>query len=339
MRQSFSDSRSPRLVFSGGTQRQWFIGVRARLGHSWLSVARVARVHRRSLSDWYRGKYSTPLSVAQRLRAESRLPFPKNVVVKQRYWYVAKGARKAGRLVWEKYGTIGDPVVRRRRWNEWWEREGRNRLAGFFSPRDIRYPSKGRRLAEFVGIMLGDGGITERQVVVTLNAETDAAYSRFVWSLLRELFGTTPRLYRRERIVNVTISRTRLVKLCQSLGLKVGSKVRQGADIPLWIFERRSFVVACLRGLMDTDGCIFQECHRINGTKYCYPRLSLVSLSPPLRASMMRALAQLGFTPKLRNNRSVQLEKRDEIVRYFRFVGSHNPKHLARAARALGRVG
>ncbi len=63
---------------------------------------------------------------------------------------------------------------------------------------------------------------------------------------------------------------------------------------------------------MDTDGCIFNECHVINNKKYCYPRLSFVSFSWQLRLSVFKILQKLNFPPKIRNNRSVQLEKRKD---------------------------
>ena len=94
----------------------------------------------------------------------------------------------------------------------------------------------------------------------------------------------------------------------------VGNKIKQQIDIPQWIYSRISFQKACMRGLMDTDGCIFSERHKIKGKLYCYPRLSLVSASAPLRQSVCSILEKLDFSPKIRNNRSVQLERKEDII-------------------------
>ena len=85
-----------------------------------------------------------------------------------------------------------------------------------------------------------------------------------------------------------------------------------------------------MRGLMDTDGCVFHECHNIKGKKYCYPRLSFVTASIPLRNSVVGILQKLHLNPKIRgtNQRYVQIEEKEKIKEYFKLIGSSNPKHL-----------
>ena len=100
--------------------------------------------------------------------------------------------------------------------------------------------------------------------------------------------------------------------------------------MPGWILAKKSYRVACVRGLMDTDGCLFYECHNIKSKKYCYPRLSFVTASVPLRDSVFGILNKLGLNPKIRNvnKRYVQIEEKEKIKEYFKIVGSSNPKHL-----------
>ena len=83
-----------------------------------------------------------------------------------------------------------------------------------------------------------------------------------------------------------------------------------------------------MRGLMDTDGCLFYECHNIKDKKYCYPRLSFISASAPLRKSVFEILDKLSLQPKIRNIRYVQIENKEKIKEYFNIVGSSNQKHL-----------
>jgi hypothetical protein len=81
---------------------------------------------------------------------------------------------------------------------------------------------------------------------------------------------------------------------------------------------------------MDTDGCIFMERHKVKDKIYSYPRISFVSRSKPLRESVHQILAQAGFSPKVRSERAVTLEKRKDVTRYFESIGTHNPKHQNR---------
>ena len=98
------------------------------------------------------------------------------------------------------------------------------------------------------------------------------------------------------------------------------NNIRKGIE-----FEKR-----CVRGLMDTDGCIFNKVHKMKNKQYSYKRLSLVSASPMLRKSIFDILEKLRLSPKIRGNRSVQIENKEKIAEYFKVVGSSNPKHLNR---------
>lgn len=189
---------------------------------------------------------------------------------------------------------------------------------------------------------MGDGGITKRQVTVTLNKEDDRLYVLYVTKLIKGLFGVEPSLYTKnngEKAVNIVVSRTHLVKCCSTLGLKIGNKIKQNLDIPEWVQNEKLFLLACIRGLVDTDGCMFQETHRIKGRSYSYPRLAFTSASPPLRLSVTRALEDIGLHPRLRTKRNVQLEVGAEIRKYFKVVGTSNPKHRERFNKFIGGVG
>lgn len=195
----------------------------------------------------------------------------------------------------------------------------------------MQCPPRSEELAEFVGIMLGDGGMTSFQISITLGYKSDREYSVFVSALLKRLFLVAPSIYERDQsIIDIRISRKVLVNFCVSLGLCIGNKIRNKVDIPHWIKQNKIFLTACVRGMMDTDGCIFQECHAIGEKKYCYPRIALVSYSNTLRLSVFEGLKKLGFSPKERNGRSINLENKGEIQKYFSLVGTHNPKHQKR---------
>jgi hypothetical protein len=99
--------------------------------------------------------------------------------------------------------------------------------------------------------------------------------------------------------------------------------------------KSKKFKIACLRGLIDTDGCVVHETHKINSRTYIYPRLNFTSASPLLVEQSILILKELGFNPKIRrkNKRSVQLENLSEVCQYFNVVGSSNPKHRKRISK------
>lgn len=320
-----------RALFSRGGQERFLEKVLECL--SIQEIARLSNVSERTIRDWRREKFLMDFSAVRILCDKLHIVVPSEIEVKERYWYVRVGARKGALAVIEKYGRVGgDPEYRKRRWREWWEQKGRFKshpVIGVTKP--IRRPRPSRKLAEFVGIMMGDGGITKNQLRVTLNSRDDTEYVPFVKRLTEELFKIPVSIAPRkdQMAVDLVISRTELVRFCnEKLGLPIGNKIKQGLDMPGWIKEDVGFQTACLRGLVDTDGCIFNEVHHINKKTYSYQRLNFRSASPPLRNSVFSLLKGLGMNPTMRNDTAVQLENKEAIIKYFHTVKTHNPKHL-----------
>ncbi|HEY1646000.1 MAG TPA: hypothetical protein VGF75_06590, partial [Candidatus Saccharimonadales bacterium] len=216
----------------------------------------------------------------------------------------------------------------------------KNEISGIFTPKVVSKPAKSVALAEFIGILIGDGGVTKYQVTIALNSTVDYEYSLFVSKLVHQLFHLEPFLTKRKKMnyTTITVSSVELVKFLKTRGILEGDKIRQGLDIPNWIKGNKLYAAACIRGIFDTDGCIFAERHKKGEKVYSYPRWFLVSASPFLRDSMHEILTDLDFSPKIRNNRSVNLESSVDILKYFESIGTHNPKHLRRY-RNFGGVG
>ncbi len=247
-------------------------------------------------------------------------------------WWNNQSAGKKGMLAQrDKYGPLGTTEGRiRGGTHSYLKRKG---ISGdIFTPKSIRTPIKSIELAECLGLLIGDGCITGYQVSVSLSSLVDTEYARFVENFFIRLFGICPRVSIRDNAncITVTTSSVRLVEFLKSLGLPQGHKIRHNLKIPDWVLEDSAYSAACVRGIFDTDGCIFMEKHHINGRSYAYPRMSFVSASNYLRTDIYNVLKGLGFEPRIRNNRSVTLEKLADIAGYFKIVGSSNPKHLER---------
>ena len=65
--------------------------------------------------------------------------------------------------------------------------------------KQVLLPKRSERLAEFFGIMMGDGGINNKwQANITVNAVADAAYALHIVKLIEELFGISPAVRKRK---------------------------------------------------------------------------------------------------------------------------------------------
>ncbi len=199
----------------------------------------------------------------------------------------------------------------------------------------IQRPEKSVELAEFIGIMIGDGGISKYQVTISLNQDTDAEYLVYVSDLIRKLFNIEPHIQQRSKhSMNViVISRIELVIFLQEIGLPQYDKIRSQIDIPNWIKENPAYLTACVRGLVDTDGCVFDHSYISKGKRYSYKKLDFTSASDPLRNSVYTFFKELAMNPRFSSQRGVRLESKADVSHYFSLVSSHNPKHLNRYAR------
>lgn len=323
-----------RIVFKKGKQRRFLEGV-----HCHLSIDEMARTcacSPRTIRDWRREKFLMDENAAKLLSEKAGVPFPQSDIreLRDAYWYTTKGATQGGYAVLRKYGRIGgDPEYRKARWRAWWEREGQFKPQPIHNdPLPVKIPKKSCDLAEFVGIMLGDGGISKYQVTITLHSENDRDYGIFVSNLIRKLFDVPVKAYKSKRFHahDYTVSRKKLVQFCVgTLGLKMGNKVRQQVDVPYWIKNNNSYTCACLRGLIDTDGSVFSHRYRSKGKQYSYKKLSFSNASLPLVIFVYSTLMSYNIHGRItKDKRQIRIEDIEGMTRYFKHISTHNPKHL-----------
>lgn len=321
-----------RILLPKGDQHAFISQVLQRI--SIIEAAKLCNLSERTIRDWRREKFLMSKEAMSLLSHKAKLPLPKNFEEKSDYWYANPYPGYAAAIKSGKFG--GNSEYRKKKQHEWWETKGKLLNNPIFKRKPIREPKKSKELAEFIGIMLGDGGITSyaNQICITLNNRDDKEYIGFVSALIEKLFSRKPTIidHKTAHAARILVSSMSLVEYLISLGLKTGNKTTLQVDMPDWIKNNVSYSIACVRGLVDTDGCIFDECHNIKGKKYCYPRLAFVTASEPLRDSVFSILNKLNLDPKIRHKtkRYLKIEDKEKIAEYFKVVGTSNPKHLKR---------
>jgi len=297
-------------------------------------TVKACSLSERTIRDWKRAKFSIDAKCLYKLCRLAKIDFPKHCEIRSDYWYAYKGSLAGMNAVYKKYGSIGgNPEHRKKKWHQWWEREGRHSSKIISAPIKIKKPRISKELAEFVGIILGDGSITKNQVRFTFHIKDDKDYGKFVSKLANKLFDVDVGVYENKpysaRIYY--ISRKELVLfLVNQLGLKIGNKVKQQVDIPGWVKKNKKYAIACVRGLIDTDGSIFTHSYKVKGKIYNYKKLGFTSHSEPLRCSVFKILQDNGIKSRLFDNRDVRIDSIADMEKYFKIIGSHNPKHLKR---------
>ncbi len=294
-------------------------------------LAEILACSPRTLRDWRAGRHSIPLRVFNQLCELSNLhesEFEYETIDEKTM--KSNAGKIGGRQYWAKYGILGSIDDKMKGGQVSFEL--RKTKPSIYTRKAISLPGEDTDLAEFVGICMGDGGVSKYQLVISLNSVDDAAYVEFVAELGEKLFSIRPRLtYRKSaKCVNIVFSSANLVEFLHRKGLPYGDKLRGGLDVPDWIRNEDDLLVPCIRGLFDTDGSIFLEKHNTKNGTYAYPRMMFVSGSQTLLDSVHETLCHFGIHAKIRQSRSVSIERFTDIEKYFRIIGSSNPKHVER---------
>ena len=192
----------------------------------------------------------------------------------------------------------------------------------------IRIPEESKNLAEALGIVMGDGGINnDWQLVISMNARADKEYAEYVKKLFENLFKIEVAVRTRpERNVLLLIcSSVTLIEFLISKGSVRGDKIKQQINIPGWIKNNREYQKAFVRGLMDTDGCLYIHKHRINSKLYQNIGFCFTSYSKKLLNSVAEILKNCKIMPHIaQNNTRIYLYKQNEVFKYLKILGTSN---------------
>ena len=176
-------------------------------------------------------------------------------------------------------------------------------------------------LAEFFGIMLGDGSLSHFQVIVTLGTK-ELKYAHYVSILITKIFKITPKIgVRKAGYRDVYIGCVDITNWLFDEGL-VSNKVRAQVDVPKWIFLKPAYMRRFVRGFFDTDGSIYKIRFGV--------QIALINRSYPLLISLQRILKRLGYVTSRISSNKVYITRKEDVKRFFKEIKPKNQKHKKR---------
>lgn len=323
-----------RLRFRRGVLRKFMREVAVNSQLSTEALGQVAGVSGRTVRKWIEEKYLPDEVSLKKLSSLTNIQLPPHTKLNN-FWYVRKGASLGGKTTFLRHGPLGDVESRRKGGLASWQKRKADPALLEKYTKQFTVPPFSSELAEFVGIMLGDGGMTKYQVTITLHKSLDKDFITYVKKLCKTLFGVAPKVYDHTNPINknvqtICFSGVNIVSFLVSIGLVIGNKVRQQARVPEWILGDNDYKMACLRGLVDTDGCIFTHKYRVGGKEYAYKKIAFTNRSLPLLQFVHGTCLSLGMRPFMMSDVDVRLTSKRDVSRYMQIVGTNNPKHLKR---------
>ncbi len=164
-------------------------------------------------------------------------------------------------------------------------------------------------LAEFIGIVLGDGYLSRKSIVITLNSK-EQRFAEHIINLTISLFGLKATAYSlSENCIQLKIYSKRLTELLVDFGMVRGDKVRNQVAVPSALFPYRKDVV---RGLFDTDGSIYLKEGK-------YLNLSYTSYSKPLLLYFHGFCVENDIRCTLKN-RDVLIQSKGSVGRFIELI-------------------
>ncbi len=149
--------------------------------------------------------------------------------------------------------------------------------------------------AYVVGLALGDGNLSNSNGrAVRLRISCDTKYP----NLIQQIIIALKQLLPNNKVHTIKRGKTNCLDVsCYSnqleglLGWKVGlgSKYKQRVSVPTKIKRNKKLAIACLRGLFQTDGTIYND----RG----YIMAMFVTTIPNLKSDVLEMIDNLGFKP------------------------------------------
>lgn len=187
-------------------------------------------------------------------------------------------------------------------------------------------------MAEFYGIYIGDGNIIldnkrrQYRFKISSNKNTDYEYiRRRVQYLINRLFGKESKIYLYKKVNYLECyfySKKIITDLVKVFELDAHNLKKR--KLSMRILENDINKKHFLRGLFDTDGTIYKKYGH-------YAQIGFRVYNKEIFEQIFTFLKQLGFRPSAnRRFNYIYIHSQGEIGRFFRDIGSSNPKHVVR---------
>ena len=324
---------------SDDTRRAFFSAVREASGaRSWRALAELLGLRRNYFQNYQYGTLLLPRTLLERMLAflqkEKQEDFKGKVFAKPRNWGAIKGGEK-------NYAKNSVAIISRLR-------EGSKKkvdAGGFWWAKktiDLNVPLSAK-LCELIGAIIGDrrvDGYTNHRgksfyhVQIVGDRRLDMDYLLGTLSpIMNTIFGARPNYYLRKdsQAVNLNVNSKHLfMVLTKRFGFPAGVKTYT-VTIPKEIIDsKEEFIFATIRGIFDTDGCVFFD--KRSPYKKPYPRITLQIVSGPLFLQLKKILGNYfslytHHSPE-RGTYTLEVYGHEQLSKWMKLIGFSNKRHL-----------
>lgn len=167
-------------------------------------------------------------------------------------------------------------------------------------------------LAYIVGVAIGDGNLSNPNGrAVRLRISCDTQYPKLIQNISAAIQKICPTnkisfvLKKNARCGDISCYSNKWPEL---LGWQVGAKYDQNIHIPEWILNNKKYSIACLKGLIETDGAVYFDRK--------YKAVIFTSIIKKIADQVFDIIKKLEFEPKMY---TIQPKNNDGNIRKVRY--------------------
>lgn len=305
--------------------KEWFTSVRANGFSTSQKIATHLNVSTRTLTDWQRAKFGIPQYQFRRL--EKIAPYRYEDILVRDDLELKKISARLGGIARSKKGPLGS-IESRRKGGYASLATHRLRKTGLFMLKECNPYPHTKSVAELTGIIIGDGHLSPGQLEITLDAR-ERPYAEYVQKLLQAITKYKPILRNRtDTVIAIYLSGKEIIRQFHLLGIEYGNKTKKQNYIPGWILEREEFSKAFIKGIFDTDGCLYIDRHKIGTKIYRHWGISQASNNQIFLEEVGKLLIKLGFHPTTSTKHRIILRRQEEVHLFMDVIRPENAKHV-----------
>ncbi len=206
--------------------------------------------------------------------------------------------------------------------------------------KQISFPEDSMHLAEFYGVMLGDGNSHKvnfyksrnykrgvYRIRIVGDANLDKSYLvHYVKPLIEGLFSIDVLVgrFKNTNAMYLESYSLELVDFLEKKGFKPGNKIKNKLEIPKWIKDNKKYLISCIRGLYDTDGSVYKLTNQ-NSHQICFTNVNKVLMN-----DVRNSLLGLGINCSKISNKDLYITRKSELRKFLKLIGFNNLRHLNR---------
>lgn len=197
-----------------------------------------------------------------------------------------------------------------------------------------------KKLAELVGLVLGDGyiHISDNRICVSGSLGDIHYYKNHVSFLFKDLFNKSPNIYKVNNKNSYLLQMENkyiFEFLISKIGMLRGSK-KGRAKVPSFLVKNPKLFPHILRGLFDTDGSL--KFSKQNKKYLYYPRVRISASMSPIVDQIKYFLDQLDFNFSFHKDHKdinnevyvFEISGKENLHKWMEIIGSSNPVHYTK---------